>query len=251
MSAAPDTRILDLIQKLLRLAADPSNEHEAALAAQKAHEMLTRHKLTMAEIEARGEAQAEEYERDAFYVGSGYDRPWREKLITAICKYNYCAVVYRSGKPGHAWVVGKPSDIDICEYLFDYLSRTIARLATTEYNRARNEDYYEVDYDERGQRVKPQLWKREFCRGCVQTISNRLYQARKQEVAQAAVNSLVIASDTQLSAAKDRFFGELVARHTRSSLGHYGARQRGAEAGKTIRISPAVRSAPTRTPLRG
>lgn len=244
-------RTLDLVRKLLRLADDPSNQYEAALAAERAHDLLTKHKLSMADVEARGEAVAEEYERDPFYVGSGYDRKWREHLIQCVTKYNYCTVIYRSGKPGHAWIIGKPSDVDVCEYLFDYLSRTIARLSGQTYIQARLDNRYAVDHDADGVRVKPSLWKREFAWGCVYSISDRLKDARKREMEDAPTQALVVVVTQQLKDATDRLIGETRDIITRARYGHDGAMQLGKEAGKRIPISPGVRGPATRMPLKG
>jgi hypothetical protein len=46
-----DQKLLEKIRKLLALARDPSNEHEAALAAAKARELLAEHNLTLKDVE--------------------------------------------------------------------------------------------------------------------------------------------------------------------------------------------------------
>jgi len=52
--------VIERIRKLLALSRDVSNEHEAALAAQKAHELLDRHNLSLLNIEETAIESAEQ-----------------------------------------------------------------------------------------------------------------------------------------------------------------------------------------------
>jgi len=79
-------RVLEQIQKLLNLAAKNPNEHEAALAASKAQELLTKHNLDTAALErvtgASGKRQQEEVE-------GGFYRYHRE-IWGNVAKLNFC-----------------------------------------------------------------------------------------------------------------------------------------------------------------
>jgi len=79
-------KVLEQIQKLLNLAAKNSNEHEAALAASKAQELLTKHNLDTAALErvtgASGKRQKEEVE-------GGFYRYHRE-IWSNVAKLNFC-----------------------------------------------------------------------------------------------------------------------------------------------------------------
>lgn len=55
----PHRAVLEKIQKLLNLSHDPANEHEAALAAEKARQLLEKHNLSTGEIKLEGMASSE------------------------------------------------------------------------------------------------------------------------------------------------------------------------------------------------
>jgi hypothetical protein len=56
-----DRAVLERIKKLLELAKSPCNEHEAALAAEKARELLDEHNLSLGEVEIGAAPSAEEH----------------------------------------------------------------------------------------------------------------------------------------------------------------------------------------------
>jgi hypothetical protein len=80
-------KVLEQIQKLLNLAAKNPNEHEAALAASKAQELLTKHNLDTAALErsqgaVSGKRQQEEVE-------GGFYRYHRE-VWSNVARLNFC-----------------------------------------------------------------------------------------------------------------------------------------------------------------
>lgn len=78
---------MEQIQKLLNLAAKNPNEHEAAAAASKAQELLSRYNLDVATIEKAGDAKAGKREQ-AMVDGGTY--AYQRELWKAVADLNYC-----------------------------------------------------------------------------------------------------------------------------------------------------------------
>jgi len=91
-------KVAEMIQKLIALQESP-NEHEAALAAAKVQELLTKYNMDLAEIQpitADVNLVVEGYAYDWEYVKTLPD--WMMNLAQVIAQYTYTTVVY-SGRP--------------------------------------------------------------------------------------------------------------------------------------------------------
>lgn len=89
----PDTSLLERIKKLLRMASSGSGatENEAAVALQKANELLLRHNLTLADINLKDSEAADA--RLAHEDMEVLNEDWRVDLIRAIASANLCHVI--------------------------------------------------------------------------------------------------------------------------------------------------------------
>jgi len=115
-----ESSVLAKIRKLLKLAADPANAYEAALAAERAQELLFRHKLEMADVSDDPLSDVVEVDRPYIFV------PWRKMLAAVLAKYNFCRLLEW---PGGMKFIGTKPDVETVLYLYAYLSRTIFRLS--------------------------------------------------------------------------------------------------------------------------
>lgn len=129
------SRILDKIRKLMSLADNNSNLNESAAAFAQAQALLSKHRLTMAEVEAASETlQAGEQIIESakpLYAGERVVR-WKSYLASKIADLNSCKMFiryirnyYNNKKESRYVVVGRPSDIEIVEYLFQSISSQI------------------------------------------------------------------------------------------------------------------------------
>lgn len=115
--------IIEKIKKLLRLAKS-SNEHEAALAAARAQELLAKYNLDETELSEREMPK----EAEVSYTDIVKRPPTWIYLIAASvagafdCSYFFSAY-------GRMCFVGVDLDHEIASYTFSYLYRTIGRLA--------------------------------------------------------------------------------------------------------------------------
>jgi hypothetical protein len=160
---APKT--IDRIQKLLRLA-ESSNVHEAATAAARAQELMTRHRIDLAAI--RTDDAVIEDHRDRPLVASSRVPRWRVMLASAVAETNGCRVyVRRTHAASELVIVGTGDDAASVLTLDAHLSTEVDRL-TRRLGHGR------------GRR-----WCNGFRLGAVTTLALRLREARTSARAQA------------------------------------------------------------------
>ncbi len=186
-------RIVERIKKLLALATS-QNPHEAALAAAKAQELLFRHNLSMAMVEAATEGGANsDYVNDRF--DSGGWMHWRRRLLAAVARNNFCRGVSYQGTR-EVGIVGEPHNVTVVKHLYAFLVREIIRLADTGVRADRT-----LDEEER------RAWKRSFYLGAVRTIAQRLTEQRERDVnADPNAAALVVRKDQELEDAYREHF---------------------------------------------
>lgn len=115
--------LLEKINKLLALANSP-NENEAALAAEKATELLTKYNLTLADL-GLGEEEdvtAETVETTSRYV------TWKMLILAGIATANGCRAM-RSKSNGNMTLIGMQTNITVSQRLYEYLTKAVERLA--------------------------------------------------------------------------------------------------------------------------
>lgn len=124
-----DRVIIEKIKKLLALS-QSNNEYEAAAAAEKARELLEAYRLSMSDVERTSDVITDKYHN--------LDRPnfpqWLCVLIEAISKHFNCKAIYYRRDYDNPTVrvrfVGTEIDIEITEYVFTYLYRTVQSIAS-------------------------------------------------------------------------------------------------------------------------
>lgn len=155
--------ILDRISKLLAKAKSTTNEHEAAIFADKAAELLAKHNLDEAMLRARDAEREEGPIGRHSYNGRSPDR-WRELIIMGCAKLYFCEVVVNSrmkGKGRHEFV-GRESNAKVAMLMADYLIATTKRLA-------REHSPHKAD-------------QTDFRRGCGLGLYNRLMALHAEKV---------------------------------------------------------------------
>jgi len=167
-------KILDKIKKLLTLSEGATNVHESAVAAQRAQDLIERHRIKEAEILSYGEDvidQHELLEEDGPKV-----HLWKVDLAYAIAIINGCSVFYTKGlKKNNRWgkppqnssitIIGTENNVNLTRYLFWYLSTTIDRLCKKKLKAGEG---------------KGHVWASSFRMGAVDEIRFRLKEAQRQ-----------------------------------------------------------------------
>src|SRR5882672_11177221 len=84
-------KIATLINKLLVLSKDGgATEAEAALAAEKAQQLMTEHNLSFAHVEAAGGKSGDDAKRTSDNVSHRQVYKWQRTLMAALAELNFC-----------------------------------------------------------------------------------------------------------------------------------------------------------------
>lgn len=157
---------IEKVAKLMRLAKS-SNEHEAALAAQRAQEIMTRFKIESISLNADDSKKADDndnepimdFGRDPLFKGAHARTTWRVRLAGAIAEQNQVKIYL-----GHESIclVGRPSDCATVRYIFAWMQSELLRLSN-EKTKGYSSSYGNA-------------WRN----GCVATIAERLRKANSE-----------------------------------------------------------------------
>lgn len=158
--------------KLLRLAARGGTVGEAAAAAAKAEEILTRFELTadlVAGLE-RGPDEAAASFGDApegWLDDAARLVRWRYELSVRVSRLHGCFVFQgRRGRGTSLEIVGRPSEVEAVRYLFAWLAGEVEQLTA------------------RHGRGMGTVWRNNFARGAVDEIGRRLREQRDATAAE-------------------------------------------------------------------
>ncbi|MDJ0556214.1 MAG: DUF2786 domain-containing protein [Microcoleaceae cyanobacterium MO_207.B10] len=147
--------LLEKISKLLALANSP-NENEAALAAEKAAELLAKHNLCIADL---GEDQDEDITKGIIDKTGRYVT-WKMWILAGIASANGCQAM-RSTYTGEMRLVGTETNIMVSKYLYQYLTTVVDKLV-------------------KQHRGKGRSFIHGFRVGCATRLRQRLENRRKQ-----------------------------------------------------------------------
>lgn len=116
------------IRKLLSLAKS-ANEHEAALAAEKASELALKHNIDLLQFQTNPSDYKDNSVKD-----STKNELWVTSVMQAVAKLNACKFYVEVRNKGFRYrLVGKEHNIHITESISDYLLKTIKRLNTQQW----------------------------------------------------------------------------------------------------------------------
>lgn len=226
MSREGRDAIIERIKKLFNLAENNPNEHEAALAAERARQMLGAYDLCLADLKEQPEAVIEK----GHEIGKSYFPKWLTMLAGIVARHFNCRALYYTGWNSRVQFIGTTTDIAIAEYVFVYLRRTIEEIAKkTPTPNGMN-----------GKR-----WKESFKYGLVEGIAGNLKSMKRRsesvadEATQAKAGDLVVVKRDAVEAYIKGKYPKLRTRRDYSDVDDFAAME-GYRAGKDISINPAV-----------
>jgi len=118
--------VIEKVKKLLKLADNNQNEHEAAVATAKAMELLAAHNLDMSTVKGSGKQRADQKRKGGLYA-------WQRDLWKAVAELNFCMYWsipgMRRGDTYKHRVLGSTANVASVEVMADYLQSTVERLA--------------------------------------------------------------------------------------------------------------------------
>lgn len=125
----------DIIERIRRLLAlsESSNVNEAAAAAAKAAELMAKHQIDQATIDAEINAPDEPVEAEDLQVLGGKAQPWKQIIASALAKSNGCATYTQIRGQAQCRtvttrIIGPRRAADTVRYLLAYLQNEVERL---------------------------------------------------------------------------------------------------------------------------
>jgi len=228
----------------LKLSQSP-NQHEAALAASKAQEIIDRYRISIEDINQGNEARGNDEpivdfgEKEPLQDVCGVDTRWTLSLAVSISRQNACRIYYTTKITSSSTIkiVGRTSDVQTVRYIFGWLEKEVRRITRQECS------------------GYPRKYQAEFRMGVVDTIRRKL-EEQKQEtyknVQNEAVNPMALVR-VQQSIARMEANGEAVDNwmklnmslkeaRSRERQTNLSARWHGQLAGNQIQITQAKAS---------
>ncbi len=162
-----EQKILDKLQKLLALSAS-DNEHEAALALEKARYLMNEYNLTTRDVADDGSG-ADVNNQDLWGLTKSRQK-WESLLGSAVAKtFDGHAVITKATEGWYFTFVATKTDMEIIVDLYTRLRQTIRRMS----------DAYVLHQRKNQPWLSPKTLHNSYRRGMVLTIHGRLQQLRE------------------------------------------------------------------------
>lgn len=230
MNGSGKDKVLEKIRKLLALSKDPANENEAALAAVRVQELMTKHDIALGEVEI-SRSEVVELRFDTL---TQQPHSWMLYLASTVGNAFDCRV-YRMR--GLIVFVGLETDTKVCEHMYDYLVRAVKRFYKVHLEALRRSGEWE-----KHQRTGPRIYMSSYASGLVIAIERKLMEYAHKKTTDTETGGMTQALVAVKSAKVDDYFESLTLRSGRrsggshNSLGYY----RGVEDGKAIPINTPI-----------
>jgi len=227
-----DAGLIEKLQGILALTTSP-HEGEAANAAAMLAKLLTKHNLTMADIEERG-GDVSPVTEARVDIGKANFR-WVGTLAAILGEAYYCKpIILRPswrGASQHVVFIGRADNVEAASMMFRWLIENIKRLSTEE--RKRYELYQGPTHAPR--------WAHNFGMGAVARLAQRLKELRNEETK--ATMALVVRREEENNEYVANVFGKLKtpAKHeTKYDTESMEARLAGVNSAERIPLRPAL-----------
>ncbi len=226
-----DNTITEKIAKLLAMAEHPnSNQNEAAIALEKAQELLLKHNLTRGDIINNEPGTPTGIGQLSITESDGY--AWKRSLASVLAKSNLCRVIGApSSKSWH--IFGSYDNVKSVIEMYNWITLQLVFMANRDFRAYKNDEG-----TERGQ-----TWKLGYYQGAIQSIENRLAPPM-QAFSYGSGHDLVIHNAASLTTAVRKVFPSLKTSYSHAANSRDG-RSAGREAGQGMTLSPTKRLAST------
>lgn len=240
-------KILNKIALLKNLKERPGTPEEAAVAASKIQELMTKHNLTIFQVDAatRTVGDAGPQVIESFRHTSRTD-PWRAALLSQLARVNYVRSVRWTGEKFA--LIGHEHNVALVWNLYDYLEKEIDRLSRegwknhtpqTVYRRGKIDSYF-GSYVDWGYFPETQAaWRNDFRMGATHTVAKRLRAERDKLVEEAGGSALMVIAQEEVDKKVDERYPNL--RSGRVSGGRSASGwSAGREAGRSINLAKQI-----------
>lgn len=158
-----DKKILDRLEKLMRLAESTTHDGEREAAWERINHLLTEYRIELSDIQRdKSEVINHQFDLTAYSPG----RRWRLALLLAVKEYLPIQVLFTSR---YAWVYCRPDELELALFLYDSIRNQLERDARAAC---------------RAQEVesgRAQKWRARFMFAAVEVISSRFALMRKEQ----------------------------------------------------------------------
>lgn len=212
-------KIVSRVQKLLKLAENPSNPHEAQAASAKANQLLLKYHLDDLSL---GEQEEEVYRQRVLHFKR---RSGKTDAILHILNQFYVQAIYNSGPGGSSVeVIGDRASVELADYMAKYLHTELEDL----YKKAKKED---------PDNLKGLGAKNAFFSGLAEGYLLKIKKAQKQEVTS---SKALVAIEKKLERQSQLVYQGRIGTVRSTRQGHYFAEQRGKESGSKLQLRKGV-----------
>lgn len=201
---SPQDKVLDKLAKLKRAAEGEARIGNAAAAeafAEAINRMLLEHELSMADVEARGNVEADPIiEQMVDLKGGGIEFKnvrigWQERLAEVVADAHMCRFLISKGS-NRIWFVGTKQHVLVAEYAYCVLARS-----ADEMSYAARERWWKEECG--GRHLTSGNFRQSWLRGFIERIAERFADARRKEVAAAPnSNTALMVLSTAMTRAK-------------------------------------------------
>ena len=215
--------VLERIQALLRMAEHPnSNEHEAAIALERAQAMLLEHNLSRASVNTGPEA-AQGAPSPIGKVEVGYDTLWHSSLLNTIALKNLCKVI-RDPSESKCHLFGARDNVLTVVSMYQWCKEQLDSMALRDFTTYKRE---------RGSESS-RTWKAAYFAGATVVLRDRLAPPLATFSAGPG-RALVLVNDSRVAAAVKSVFPHVGSSRRSVNYGSdgYGA---GKRAGESVRF---------------
>jgi hypothetical protein len=175
----------DVVRKIkgLKARSHSPNAEEAATCAAIAAKLMQEYQISEAHLMASGVIKEEIPVRDGIIFKSGKFSTWKWEVARSCAKSFDC---YPYISQGNFKCVGRPSDIQSTQYLFNMILLQIEDFAKKGWMKMKLQAYLEPDEmtDE-----KKNDWMKDFRRGCAITVAEKLKEQKGNIDTQRKLNS--------------------------------------------------------------
>ncbi len=196
------TKILDKIQKLLRLAADNPESHESKLAAERAAMLMAKHNVGLEDVKEDGTMDDSAMHSEDITANAQHHQVWESSLAGILCDVFDCKrIISGSHKQKVRRFIGAKSDVVMLVNFYKYLRIKIARESETTYRLQKDQKMFGF--------------------GVVESLTPRLTEMykKKEEVSTVHTRSLVVSKQLAVNNYFDRKYKGKLSRARAHTLG--------------------------------
>ena len=222
-----DSEIVERIQKLLRLSKDAAaTPAEAALAASKAQELLTRYHIDLSRAQSSTlHTPHSPITENSYEV---LDESWRPVLFAIVGRAMFCKP-YKKSSSGKYIYVGRIIDIEAAYTLYQWIERQLEFIAYKNFLL-----YTHIEENRVGNK---KVWYESFYLGAVNAVKTKLQEAQNDP----SVRQVMVSVTQEISVYLARN-GVNLTKGTAAKVRDRDAYDRGIVAGKSVQVKESPKA---------